>query len=382
MPAQQQQEQDSGLGPFWVSLAVIITLLVVWYLYSQYLVWALFQVRLAEAYLMSFFTSSLNHTIAWMHQVPLKSVTFEQVQYVSTEIGDYYRIPVAVILAAFSMVIYFSSSTSRFKQTYSMTSLLGAEKDERPFVAPVTDLNLVDTPLSEGPWAMAMSPLAFSEHHHLLKTDHIERQRQSAKLGQKVIPVAKIRRGDAIRVFSLQLGSYYRGPEVLPIHTRALFAVFAARAAHDIASATRLLEQIAASTKTKQLDFSGTDELLQKYRKIRTVVKLSERHAYITTAMATMLVEARKDGVLATSDFLWLKPIDRRLWYVLNTIGRQTAFTEVAGVISHWLAEKEIGHALFTPMVNEAVKGLEDTISNILYEKEERGDEFIVEGDE
>jgi len=87
--------------------------------------------------------------------------------------------------------------------------------------------------------------------------------------------------------------------------------------------------------------------------------------------MATLLELARTDGVLATAEFLWLKPIDRPLWYMLNSVGRQTAFPEIAGVFAHWVAEKRLDRPLKVPMVEEAVKALEMAMKEIKYEPDE-----------
>ena len=86
--------------------------------------------------------------------------------------------------------------------------------------------------------------------------------------------------------------------------------------------------------------------------------------------MATMLEIARSDGVLASSEFLWLKPVDRQLWFMLNSVGRQTAVGEIAGGIAHWLAEKKVGRALRTPMIKEAVNSLAAALEDTLCEEE------------
>ena len=79
-----------------------------------------------------------------------------------------------------------------------------------------------------------------------------------------------------------------------------------------------------------------------------------------------MLEVARVDGVLATAEFLWLKPVDRRFWYMMNSVGRQVSVVEVSGPFAHWLAEKKVGRALKTPMVKEAVVALEEAMEGIL----------------
>ena len=59
--------------------------------------------------------------------------------------------------------------------------------------------------------------------------------------------------------------------------------------------------------------------------------------------------------------------VDRRMWYMLNSVGRQTSTVEVSGVFSHWLAEKRMERAVKTPMVKEAVSAYKAALEEILY---------------
>ena len=52
---------------------------------------------------------------------------------------------------------------------------------------------------------------------------------------------------------------------------------------------------------------------------------------------------------------------------MLNCVGRQTAFVEVAGPYAHWLAEKEMGRKIRSPMVDQAVTALDVAIKEIKY---------------
>lgn len=85
-----------------------------------------------------------------------------------------------------------------------------------------------------------------------------------------------------------------------------------------------------------------------------------------------MLEAARTDGVLATAEFIWLKAVDRRLWYMLNSVGRKTAFPEVAGPFAHWKIEKRLRRPLKVPMVDTAVDAMEEAISEIIYKPDEK----------
>ena len=81
---------------------------------------------------------------------------------------------------------------------------------------------------------------------------------------------------------------------------------------------------------------------------------------YLHTALVHLLTEARRaGGVLASAEFLWLKHVDRTLWYGLNNAGRRAFHTEGAGIIAHYQAERVSGHALVEPHVAEAVMGME-----------------------
>ncbi|HRE30934.1 MAG TPA: phosphoesterase, partial [Candidatus Berkiella sp.] len=118
------------------------------------------------------------------------------------------------------------------------------------------------------------------------------------------------------------------------------------------------------------MDYSDTDEYIKKY-KSKAAELCQKRHAYVSTVMAEMLLLARTDGVLASADFLWVKPIDRRLWYILNCVGRQVSVPEVSGVFAHFFAERELSRALTVPMVDEATNALEKAIINTIYVPEE-----------
>jgi intracellular multiplication protein IcmP len=132
-----------------------------------------------------------------------------------------------------------------------------------------------------------------------------------------------------------------------------------------------LLNQIAVSSTSDKLDFKGVRELVKKYKNTKFAKLAEHHHAYLLTVMATLLESARTDGVLATAEFLWLKPLDRPLWYMLNAVGRQTAFPEIGGAFAHWIAEKRMQRPLKVPMIDEAVKALDLAIKEIIYEPDD-----------
>lgn len=129
-------------------------------------------------------------------------------------------------------------------------------------------------------------------------------------------------------------------------------------------------DQIAKSATDGQLDFSGVEMLFRQYKKHKIINLLEKKHAYVGTLIASLLELARKAEVLASVDFIWLKAVDRRLWYLLNSIGRRVCFVECAALFAHWLYEKGLGHAIVTPHIAQAVQALELEVKNILYQPE------------
>ena len=365
----QQQGGDNSLAPFWIIVGLFALIGGVWYFAHAQIALVILKIRLYESYLISLFTTNINPVIDVINNSPPADVSFKDLASISGAVGYYLRFPVAAILAVLAVAIYFGNPTLRFKRSYTIQSLVDAEKESWPQIVPVASLDLVSADIDEGPWAMALTPMQFAKKHKLLQEERVVSSDPNVLQISKIM--ASLLREDAYRVFSLQVGRYWSGAEHLNSYTKALFAVFAARAARDGDGATKLLMQIASSTGGGKLNFSGTDELLEKHKNNKLIIKAIQGHAFILTVMASMLVLARTDGVLAVADFLWLKPLDRTLWYMLNSVGRQTPFVEVAGPFAHWLAEKTMRRQLKGPMIDEAVNALDIAIKEVLYSPDE-----------
>lgn len=367
--SQQGQQPDNAYTPVWITVLLFVVGFSIWYAFHEYIVAIIFKVKLFEAQIVSLFTPALHSVIAKLQATSPAEVSFSELWSMSSAVGYYTRFPLLVILVILSAILYANDITKRYRKTYSMNELLQLEYVNWPNVAPVLKLKLTTQDLDEGPWAVAASPRAFAEKYHLIKRDVIE-QKPTVRRERGFVS-ATINRGETKRIFTMQLGDYWTNPDALPPHTKALFAMFAAKINHDRNTVNAMLAQLSNSTASGSLDYSGINELLAKHKDSEEVVKIYQRHAYILTVMASMVQKARDDGVLPTAQFLWLKPIDRRLWYMLNSVGRQTPFAEVGGPFAHWLAEKELKKRCIVPMVDEAVNALEAAIKEIKFKEEE-----------
>lgn len=378
MPEQQQQSgQDGALDLLWIIGLSAGAIYLGWYFGKTYIVSTIFYVRLYEITAIKFVFDvwaklaqfigfsqpqfTLQETVVFIQRnIHGVGVDFFTLANLSTVVGNYIRYPLTALLFGGTLWLYFGGVAHKLHHVFDTQSLKKLEQDNWPQIKPIVKLDLVKQKLDVGPWAIALSPMRFCKKHNLLDVE--------TKNGKYV---ATLRRGAAYRILSLQLGPKWYGFEALPSHLQALFAIFAARIESDKKNSENLLDQISASAEGDTLDFAGVAELARKHVSSKKVANIINLHGYVTTTLASMLVGAREVGVLATSEFLWLKPLDRRVWYMLNSVGRPTAVAEISGAFAHWLAEKKIGLPLMVPMVEEAVRGLELAINEMIYKPDD-----------
>ena len=365
------QQPDNSLGPLWIMLAICIVGGLIWYFLHAYLMLAFLQLKVIEMTIIGLFTSQLDGVKAYASTVSPASVTFVQAQYVATSVGKYISIPCVILMVLLAAVIYKSASATGYRRSYNMKELAKAQEDIWPQIKPVAPLNLIKTDIRKGPWAMSLTPMEFCKQKKLIIEEEV--MPLEDELLRRKRTIAKLNKGKANALFTLQLGRPWRGVEALPPHLQALFGVFAAKANGDRDTAYAVLAALSNAYNTEKNTITCENPLLlcHKYQHVKAVKLVTSSHAYELTVMASMLELARYDGVLSSSDFLWLKPFDRKAWFVLNGIGRRTPVCEAAGIFAHWLAEKELGKKSVLPMVESATLALELALQEITYHRED-----------
>lgn len=373
----QQNATDQTSNFFWLLAIIAGALVAIWLFARQWFIIPIYYFRYYEISVFYYLVEGWNALAAHLSflHLPLGNikelvglkhyilssnpykVDWDSFVALNDMVGGWTRWVLCPLLIGLAALTYFKFGNRKFTRTYSMESLRDIEQDNWPEIKPVLSLDLVKEDIEKGPWAMAQTPLDFCKEHHIASLTRVNERN-----------VWKLDRGGAHRLLTTQVGPLWPGAEALPIHIQALVVIFIARAERERDVANKLLAQIARSAGGGKLDFTGVNKLIkEKYGQSRILKWLEARHAYVYTMMASLLEIARSDGVLATAEFLWLKPVDRRLWYVLNSVGRQTAVVEVAGAHAHWLTEKKIGRSLRSPMVVEAVNALEENMLDTLY---------------
>lgn len=376
MSQQQQNPTDQTSNFFWLLLIIAGALLAVWYFKREWYVIPIYYFRYYELSLFQWIAQGwdyLANAVPILH-LPKSSLTdfvqmkqyilgsnpthvkWEDFSNLNTTVGGWFKWFALPCLIVLGLLTYFKFGGRKFSRIYSMKTLRDADQENWPEITPVMSLDLVKQDIEKGPWAMAQTPLDFCKAHEMISVTVVKER-----------TVWKLDRSEATRILTAQMGPVWTGIQDIPIYMKALAVIFIARATRERDVASRFLSQIARSASGGKLDFEGVEEQIRKYANTEAVQWLQMRHAYVYTVMASMLEIARSDGVLATAEFLWLKPVDRRLWYILNSVGRQTSVVEVAGPFAHWLTEKKLKRSLRTPMIQEAVKALEESMLDTLY---------------
>ena len=287
-----------------------------------------------------------------------KQVSFFQSWDLANYVGGYWRWLMLPGIGYWAWVISKKNPLHKLRHKHSMDTLIKSEVVIWPHIQPIVGLKLINEPTDKGEWASAQNPVEFAREHKLLK--------EGTELDKE----------KAAKVFSNQLSRVWVGVDQLDPITRAFCVIFAAQGNWDEKDpkyktgkndARKGINSLANSffLNPKKMDTSWVDEMAKKHMNHPAVVDIIARHGYTHTVMMSLLEYARKNGVFPSSEFFWLRPVDRQLWYALNNVGRNVAWTEVAGIYGHWLAEKVADGPLLRPYVQKSVEAMADALKNI-----------------
>jgi intracellular multiplication protein IcmP len=341
----------------------VVVLLIIWYTNHTVIVKFVFLLDVLQLKALLFFweDKDLSKLLFLVQTLDPSDVKLNTLVFVNQLIGEYTCYVFSVCLIFIGWLLYHHNVAGRFRKTYSMKTLSAQEQVNWSAIMPVMGKDLVKEDISVGPWAMALLPMEFARKYNLLKKED--------RVLDKNIPglemTAGVRRAEAKRVFTLQLGPYWEGFQNCSPHVVGLAAIFIARINRDRTTAKNLLDEFNQNFANNKISFTSAYPVIKKYAATPLVQEITQVHAYVLTVMASLLIEARKDGVLASAEFLWLKVVDRRLWYMLNCVGRQTPYSEIGGPFAHWKAELAMKRRCRVPMIDEAIRGLEVAIKAV-----------------
>ena len=355
----------------WIAVGVLFALVaaVVWTLHGQTVVELLMRWKYLELRLVAFTSHDAQRLADWIGQRDMRRFTLSTVGELSTYVGTILRWPILAMCVVGAYILRRRSVVLTYSREFDMMSLAREQAKVWPAIQPVVDLDLSSSHRDDGPWASPRSPQSFSELHGLIHDGVFDDVR-------------------ARETFTKQLGPAWANVDALPPYARQLLAAFAIQADGERDACQTMLGEMSQAYASRKWPWYARRFLAARQRRLREdldrralrIVKhanservrtWSTQHAYVLTLMCTALEDARRCGVLAPATFLWLKPIDRVMWYALQNVGRRTCFSEAAAVSAHWVAEKAVRRAMFTPDVDRAVAALHQALI----------DEGVISGD-
>lgn len=351
------QKESGELEIIWVVVGILLFSGAIFFIFQKEILTGILWAKYIELKIISYFVVNDNYSglANWVHRTGSNKIKFLELKLLSLEVGKTLQYPCMVFTALLAALLFWKHPDSGYRDIENMKSLTQKIQKTFPAINVVSGINLISASVDEGPWAMALTPIEFAKKYKLLERDAVT---------QAVV----IDQNKAKLIFTHQLGEIWPGLDKLKPYEKALFAIFAAFANFKRDEAERKMEEIVASLSPDQLKSGrirfNTDILFKKYKDTPVIKRILGAHAFTYTIFIELLSEARKSGIVLNSLSLWLKPIDRKLWYVLNNVGRKAVYTEAGAAQAHWLAEKKLGFAIRQPMVDEAISALEEAVHN------------------
>lgn len=118
----------------------------------------------------------------------------------------------------------------------------------------------------------------------------------------------------------------------------------------DYEKAAAQLNRSCAGQKNGIPNLTVAQWLYDKYRNNSQARKLFGVHHWEYTYLYALFKLAKRNGKITHTNFIWLKPQDRILFYVLNTVGRATPHTEAAAAFAQYDFEMQCARMRRLPL--------------------------------
>lgn len=284
---------------------------------------------------------------------------------------------------------------TRCRRRYTMQQLMRVMAQRFPGLTPATKWDLLEPDTYvKGPWRVSMSPIEWAWTHKIwyhekdtkkiipprhwifrkTPVDNLLINTRSPVLRDpKICAAMRIDDGRARAAMQQQLGAPWTGFSALPAYAQSLAAAFAAfgSSVEGRREGQDLLDAISRSVSADKdgvihID-SHTEQAKALWKKYEAHVKdgefVTHHRSFWRVFVVALLTQARNRGTLPTSQFLWLRAIDRTLWYALNQLGGRRPWAEAIGVWAHYEAEDEIEQTILQPELLDAVDWLRDDLT-------------------
>lgn len=367
---------DGAIG--WLILGgVFFAVFMLFWYYNKYEVKSLYRwVKYGEMWVTAQFVDD-DYTVMWrgtpinfmewykaMPSIPKTALDSETLSIISTLAMAPYKIILMALVGIMGLWTLLSGPGTQYRRKMGLDGLINAQSKIFPYIHPFTSFNPSNQPPrppgapvpAELPmFAEALGPEEWLAYNQIPDVD------------------GKIDERATYRALAAQLGPRWQGVNKLKPYKKILLAAFCLKAARKRADSDKMLGRLALCWSADGgLKLSRDSGLLKEANKIlanrdlsgKTLAKVNQ-HAFETPALLRALATAREEGgVLAPSQFLWLRAHNRRLWYPMNNLGRQSYHMEALGALSHFKAERMTQRPIPKPKVEGAVKSLSEYMSS------------------
>ncbi len=329
------------------------------------------------------FSDEVQTACAHIVRLDPAALSWEQMEAVLRYTGKWIRWPFAILLVLIGIPAVLMGRTGRLVRRFNMESLLRNNAESFACLKPVLGRgNSLLSPDSydSGLWRVARTPLQFALEHELLLDPHGNPflPKQALKNGvaseeSEVWGDARLDEAKTLIVLQKQLGPVFTGFEGLSPCRQAAAAAFIAYADGDKKECIAVLDAVSRSyTEDKNVascpvlaEAAFAERLKAAWEKHQGILEekvLTSHMAFELPWFMALLTRARKKGVLAGSQFLWIRPLDRSLWYALNQCGGRAAWAEAFAPWVHYMAEEKAGRTLSEPHLTHAVASLRNAL--------------------
>ena len=382
-----EKNSDSDSQMFLIFAGVVIVFFILPMLYAAHArsINAPF-IALTKFQLKAFLPFSEEARKLWLELVSRDpgTLTWENITVILRYSGEWIRWPYALILFLLGGLAVLYGRTADLTRRFSMDSLLKNNAEQFPCLRPVVDRGkylLSPESRDSGPWRIARTPAQFCLENGLL----VDRENKPVPAGKalkngmpdenlKAYGAMEFSKENATKVLTEQLGNKF---DCLLLYSECRFilaAAFMAYAEGDKKSCMDILDAVSCSYSEEngicsvnlleQEDFlEKAESLIMKHRTVLKDPLLLRHAAFELPWFMALLTRARQKGVLACSQFLWLRPLDRPLWYALNQCGGNTAWAEGLAAWAHYAAEEKAGTSLNKPHIAKAVHSLREALA-------------------
>jgi intracellular multiplication protein IcmP len=330
--------------------------LVFWFAMSAQISNGVRWIRVGELYLTKPFTNHYDPIINQLINMKTHEIAGATVIGMTEVAAEALRIPIAVIFFIMGGIAFSLKHKHPYARKFDLEGLVKEQATAFPVTQPILKFNPLKSnaraPGSPVPdklplFAEALTPEEWVAYSDIPVTDGV------------IDP-------DATRVaLAKQLGHRWKGSAGLPTYAKALFVAFSMKANGMRVESDDFLGELSKCWEPGKglvLPPALRKEVKAKMddpKFGRVTEKLAALHSFTTPALVRCLQMAREQGgVLAPAQFLWLRGVDRHLWYALNNLGRGAVHPEAAGALAHFRAEKSAGKPIPNPQVDVAIDGL------------------------